>query len=178
MVSCLCLTAFGFRLPLVKLIHWMRFFLFYFLYFFNGCLDSLVLSCKVVSFSHVWSLALIGCDLWSSNSQIECEAIVVLSCLFFVYIYKDYNLLTISFGTLCFMHLESEHNLNIFFSEFFLMGWPAKKIGSSHRLTRFCFGSKKSDSGHLFFGSGHVKKFWLVLPCLKTIINYKENYHT
>ena len=81
-----------------------------------------------------------------------CEALIVklnvkllLSCLIFVYIYKDYNLLTISFGTLCFMHLVSERNLNIFFNK------------SSHGL----FGSGQVDpqkmgrvTGHLVFTSG------------------------
>ena len=41
-------------------------------------------------------------------------------------------------------------------------GW-SEKYGSGHGLTRFCFGSKKSCSSQVFFGSGQVRKFWSVL---------------
>ena len=82
------------------------------IFFFNGCLvlSSLILSCLWRSY---W--------LWSSNSQIECEAIV----LSVVYIY---NLLTIGFGALCFMHLVLGRSLNIFLVKFFFNG-------SSHGLS-------------------------------------------
>ena len=156
MVSRLCLIAFGFGLQLVKLIYWMRFF------FFNGCLDSLVLSCQVVSFSHVWNLSLIGCDMWSSNSQIE-------SCLVFVYIYKDYNILIISFGTLYFMHLVSECSLNIFLENFFLTDWVTGYPGQVKSwVNLFLLRVKKIGfrSGIFLDGLGWVRKFWPVLSCL------------
>ena len=36
------------------------------------------------------------------------------------------------------------------------VGLTRKKHGSGHGSTRFCFGSKKSGSGRVFFGSGRV----------------------
>ena len=61
------------------------------------------------------------------------------------------------------MHLVSGRNLNIFLANF-LTGWVTsylgqvgltrKKIGSGHRSICFCFGSKKSGSGQVFFWLG------------------------
>ena len=36
------------------------------------------------------------------------------------------------------------------------VGLTSKKIGSGHRSTRFCFGSKKSGLGQVFFRSSRV----------------------
>ena len=44
-----------------------------------------------------------------------------------------YNILTIGFGTLCFMHLVSGRSLNIFLANFFLTG----RVMSQPVLLRF-----------------------------------------
>lgn len=112
--------AFGFGLQLVL----NEIFLFY----FNGCLDSLVLSCLILL----------------------CH---VLSVVFLVYIY---NILTIGFDTLCFMHLVLGCSLNIFLANFLIgqvmgyLGWVGltqkKKIELGHGLTHFWFRVKKRGS--------------------------------
>ena len=50
-----------------------------------------------------------------------------------------YNILTINFDTLCFMHLVSRCSLKFFFN------------GSSHGSTYFCFELKKGGSSQVFF---------------------------
>ena len=96
-----CASGFGLQLVLNEIF-----------FFFNGCLDSFMLSLSHSLMSCLWSLALIGCD----KAQM-----VILSChvIFVVLLVYIYNILTIGFGTLCFMHLVSGCNLNIFLANFF-----------------------------------------------------------
>ena len=46
------------------------------------------------------------------------------------------------------------------------LGWPAKNMGLVTGQPVFCFGSKKSSSDQVFLGSGQLRKFWPILPCL------------
>ena len=87
----------------------------------------------------------------------------------------------ISFGTLCFMHLVLRRNFFFFFFANFFNGSghglsksgqvdPQKnRIGS--RVNLFLLRVKKIgfESGIFRVGSGRVRKFWPVLPCLMSI---------
>ena len=121
-------------------IEWDIYIYIYIFFFFNGCLDSLVLSLSYSLMSCMWSLALISCD----EAQIVILSCHVLSIVLLVFIY---NILTIGFGTLCFMHLVSRCSLSIFLANFF------QQVGSW--VNSFLLEvKKKSGLGHVFFGSG------------------------
>ena len=116
----------------------------FFFSFFNGCLVW------VVSFSWgLWSLALYEAQ------------IVPLSCLVnCLYNYMN-NLLTISSFALCSMHLILGRNF-FFFLKGRVTSYPSR-VGS--RVNPFLLRFKKKKK-KIEFGSGRVRKFWPVLPCL------------
>ena len=102
--------------------------------------------------------------------------VIVLSCLVccLMWTVNIYNLLTIGFGALWFMHLVLGCSLNIFLANFFNrsghrlfksgLGWPAKnRVRSWVNPFLLLVKKFKFESS---IGSGLVSKFWHVLPCL------------
>ena len=72
----------------------------------------------------------------------------------------------ISFDILCFMHKVSWRNkkkINDFFNR------SGHGLFGSGRVDR-----NKIELGQVFFGSGRVKKFWPVLPCLVRVHTAKS----
>ena len=121
-------------------------------FFFNGCLDSFMLSLSHSLMSCLWSLALIGCD----KAQM-----VILSChvIFVVLLVYIYNILTIGFGTLCFMHLVSGCNLNIFLANFFLTGFvTGYRVGSGRVTGQPIFVSDQKNRIQVRYFSDWVRK--------------------
>ena len=128
-----CVFGFGLQLVLNEI-------------FFFFLIVVLTILCFLISFSHVMSVKLSSYWLWwnwNSHSLMSCLD-NNFTCLE-LYIY---NILTISLGTLCFMHLVSGRNLNIFSTKFFfltgrVMGYLSQ-VGSW--VNQFLFQVKKSSS--------------------------------
>ena len=120
-------------------------------------LSCLILSCHVCGGNGANALLVDGFEAQTVKLHVK-----LLSCLVIYW-------LLFGSGALCFIHLVSRRSFNIVLANFFKwvgslviwvgLGWLAKKSGRIIGQSVFASSKKKS-------GSGWVRKFWPVLPCL------------